>query len=91
MSALRELADTRPPALAHARALAAAAELVHLVMADGWEPETAAARLRSHLRGDRRLLRHLQARAARALLQHPTPAAVRAAATTTLALTACGQ
>ena len=84
---MHELVDTRPPTLAHARAQAAAAELVHLVMADGWDAESAAERLRNRLRGDRRLLRHLQARVAQVMLHRPSPTAARAAATVTLALT----
>jgi hypothetical protein len=72
---------TRPTRLAYA-----AAVLLRVVTARGWCAETAARDLRARLRDDRNLLRLLQARVSRAMLERPTATDVRAHATLELAL-----
>lgn len=61
-------------------------EMLRLVTADDWSTEVAAVRLREIAAGDERVLRHLRARVARALLERPTGAGVRAHAALELAL-----
>ncbi|GAB2885319.1 hypothetical protein [Nocardioides pacificus] len=61
-------------------------EMLRLVSTDDWSAEIAAARLRDLADGDERVLRHLRARVARALLQRPTSVGVRAHAALDLAL-----
>lgn len=59
----------------------AAALLLRLVMAEGWRPEPAGRALRAQVHGNTRLLRLLQARVARTMLDRPTTADARALAT----------
>ena len=72
---------TRPTRLAYA-----AAVLLRVVTARGWCAESAARDLRARLRDDRTLLRLLQARVSRAMLERPTATDARAHATLELAL-----
>lgn len=64
----------------------AAVALLRLVMSDGWRVEPAGRALRAMVHGDARVLRVLQARVARAMLERPTRTDVRARATIEQAL-----
>jgi hypothetical protein len=60
--------------------------LVRAVMAEGWRAEDAARELLESVRQDRRLLRLVHARIARAMLERPTGITERATLTLELAL-----
>lgn len=59
----------------------ACALLLKTVMAEDWQPETAARALLAEIHGDPRLLRILRAKVSRAMLTRPTEIAGRAAET----------
>ncbi|HZJ06187.1 MAG TPA: hypothetical protein VFD59_12050 [Nocardioidaceae bacterium] len=59
----------------------AVVELVRIVRADGWTPDTAADELRRRFRGNPGVLRLLRARVARAMLERPTTLGMRATLT----------
>ncbi len=87
MSALA-VAYPRPrPRIRHDKPLDNASRaLLRSAMADTWQPQDAAESLLELVHDDRRVLRLLRARVARALLHRPTQIAARASATLDCAL-----